>query len=231
MFPLRTARVAGTGVAKGATPLAPLSNVMADFSALSVVAQTVAALLNEACPRDEFTNPDFPVINAGTLNNVAGSLPPTVPALGVTLFPYRVAYNAQHRPVRPRVASTGERFRASLLLDLHFLLTAWANNAAEQLRLLAWAARTLEDTPSLPARFLNRWAPAREAVFGLEESVDLAHEPLSAQDLVSIWEVNKPRQQPSLGYVARMIVVDSHVRVPDAGIVRTRVLDHGALVP
>jgi hypothetical protein len=201
---------------------------MARFSALSVVAQGLAALLSEGRPGGDLRNAVFPIVNASTLNALAGSVP--IPALGVSIFPYRVGYNANRRPVKPRINANGERFRAPLLLDLHVLLTAWATDAGQQLRLLAWAARTFDDTPSLPPGFLNRFGPDGETVFDPTETVELAYEPLAVQELVAIWEVNKARQQPSLSYVVRMIPIDSDVRLPDAGIVRSRNFEHGVLV-
>jgi len=50
----------------------------------------------------------------------------------------------------------GRRYRPSTPLDLWYLLTAWSSEAEEQQRLLGWAIRTLEETPILPAGFLNR---------------------------------------------------------------------------
>jgi hypothetical protein len=55
--------------------------------------------------------------------------------------------------------------------------------------------------------------------------VEIVAEPLSLQDLVAIWEVNKARQQPSLGYVARMISIDSQVTMPEEKLVRSRHFD------
>jgi hypothetical protein len=202
---------------------------MASFSALSVVAQTVAALLSEAALRDEFPSADYPVIGPPTLTTTGSPDPATLPGTGVTVFPYRVTYNTQRRATLPRTNTAGERFRASLLLDLHLLITAWAPGAVQQLRLLGWAARTLEDTPMLTPGLLNRWGPGGEEVFGAAEAVELVAEPLTLQDLVSIWELNKARQQPSLGYIARMIQIDSDVRLPDAGLVRSRNFDQGVL--
>ena len=202
---------------------------MARYPALSVVSRAVAALLDEARSESEFPKADFSLIGTAAINGTETEHD-DIPTTGVSVFPYSVTYNAQRRPASPRVAANGERFRPSILLDLHFLLSAWSSSVFQQMRLLGWAARTLEDTPILSAGFLNRWDSSGEAVFDATESVEIAAEPLAMQDLVAIWEVNKPRMQPSLGYVARMIAIDSDVLLPDVGLVRSRTLNHGVLV-
>lgn len=200
---------------------------MAHPSALAVVAQAVTSLLSESRLQGDLRLSEFTLISCAALSAPSSTDPPSVPGLGVTVFPHRVSYSAQRRPTAARTNSVGERFRPSVLVDLHLLVSAWATSAAQQMHLLGWAARTIEDTPILGAGFLNRFGSAEEPVFDANETIEVVPEPLSMQDLVSIWELNKARQQPSLGYVARMIALDSDVRLPDTGIVRSRVFDHG----
>ena len=133
----------------------------------------------------------------------------------------------------------GTRRRPPVPLDLHFLLTAWAADAGQQQRLLGWAVRTLEDTPILPAGFLNRFAPGGQNVFEPSETVELVGETLTLQDLENIWEVAKARQQPSLGYVARQVAIDSTlgftegrpIEFTDGRPVQTREFGTGTLLP
>src|SRR5262245_3488756 len=100
---------------------------MARYSALSVASRAVAALLEEARSEDEFPKAEFPLIGTALISGVGVADNDTLPSLGVSVFPYRVAYNAQRRPVSPRVTADGERFRAPVLLDLHLLISAWAS--------------------------------------------------------------------------------------------------------
>jgi hypothetical protein len=203
---------------------------MAHHSALALVADSVAALLSDARPPGEFAGADYVVIGSASITDTGSPGLTSVPSLGVSVFPYRVAYNGQRRLVQPRITADGERFRPSLLVDLHLLVSAWAPTGSEQMRLLGWAARTLEDTSTLGPGLLNRWASG-QAAFGPAEAVELVAEPLSLQDVVSIWELNKARIQPSLGYVARMIALDSEVRLAREELVRSRHFDHGVVRP
>jgi hypothetical protein len=201
---------------------------MAHVSALAVVSEAVTALLSESRPSD-LSTASCQLIGSATITATGTPEPQKPPTFGISVFPYRVSYNLQRRLVQPRVSPEGNRFRPSLLVDLHLLVSAWASSGADQMRLLAWAARILEDTPALGSGFLNRGAQADNVVFGPDESVELVAEPLSLQDLVSIWEINKASMQPSLGWVARMIALDSEVALPATGIVRSRNFDYGGM--
>jgi hypothetical protein len=89
---------------------------------------------------------------------------------------------------------------ASLPVDVHYLLTAWADEAHDQQALLGWAARTLHDTPILPPSLLNAQFPE---TFGADETVELSVELHSLSDLASLWALMAPNPQPSVAYVAR----------------------------
>jgi hypothetical protein len=95
-----------------------------------------------------------------------------------------------------------------LPLDLHYLLTAWAADPEKQQRLLGWSMRTLEDTPILPSAILNRYIDKPDT-FRCDEAVEFICDPLSLQDLVSLWDKLKPKYQTSVTYVACMITIDS----------------------
>jgi hypothetical protein len=202
---------------------------VARIAALSTVCQAIEKLLDEAGPRAVFAAAQIAVVGSETIRGDAAALPVSLPLPGISIFPYSVTYNAQRRATVPRVGAGGERFRASLFLDLHLLVTAWSHNASEQLRLLAWAVRKLEDTPVLLASYLNRFSPDGQPVFDPAETVELVAEPLTSQDLVNIWEIDKSKRQPSLGYVARMIVIDSDVRTAESPLVRVRTIEHSTL--
>jgi Pvc16 N-terminal domain len=194
---------------------------MATFQAIAVAGNTIRNLLAEAWSPNIFPGAQFQLFQAANLAT------PPFTDLGVSIYLYRVGYNMTRRNLPPRECLTGERFKPSVSLDLHFLVTAWARKPELQWALLAWAIRTIEDTPALPGGLLNQNAgsdpdgtPAN--VFGEDESVELVGETLSLQDMVNVWEVAKANQQPSVSIVARAILIDSLVEMPDAGLVQTR---------
>jgi uncharacterized protein DUF4255 len=197
---------------------------MATFQAIAVTGNTIRNLLAEAWPRDIFPGAQFRLCQAANL------VSPPFTDLGVSIYLYRVAYNTTRRNLPPRKRLNGDRFKPSLPLDLHFLLTAWARTPEQQWALLAWALRTIEDTSVVPAGLLNQNAGSDpdgtpQNVFSDDESVELVGENLSLQDMVSVWEIAKPNQQPSVSLVARSVLIDSVVELPGAGYAQTRGFD------
>lgn len=197
---------------------------MATFQAIAVTGNTIRNLLAEAWPRDVFPGAQFRLCQAANLAS------PPFTDLGVSIYLYRVSYNLTRRNLPPRRRLNGERFKPSVPLDLHFLVTTWARTPEQQWALLAWAVRAIEDTPVLPAGLLNQNAGSDadgtpQNVFGEDESVDLVAETLSLQDMVSVWEIAKPNQQPSVSFIARSVLIDSLVEMPEGGMVQTRGFD------
>jgi hypothetical protein len=197
---------------------------MATFQAIAVTGNTIRNLLAEAWPRDVFPGAQFRLFQGANL------VTPSFTDLGVSIYLYRVAYNTARRNLPPRKRLNGDRFKSSLALDLYFLLTAWGRSPEQQWSLLAWALRAIEDTPVLPAGLLNQNAGSSEdgtppVVFGNDESVELVGETLSLQDAVSVWEIAKHNQQPSVSIIARSVLIDSTVVMPEAGLVQTRGFD------
>jgi hypothetical protein len=201
---------------------------MASFQAIAVTGNTIRNLLAEASPRHVFPGAEFQLFRTANL------VSPSFTDLGVSIYLYRVAYNATRRNLPSRRHLNGDRFKPSVPLDLHFLLTAWAKAPEQQWALLAWAIRAIEDTPVLPAGLLNQNAGSDpdgtpRNVFGEDESVELVGENLSLQDTVNIWEIARHSQQPSISIVARSVLIDSIVQMPVGEPVQTRAFDLATL--
>ena len=146
---------------------------------------------------------------------------------GVSVFLYRVYVNNSQRSVGARLSLDGRRLRPPLSLDLHFLLTAWAQDASLQHAIAGWMMRALEDTPNFPAGLLNhRFAGS----FHPDESVELAVTELTTEELFRIWEVIvNNAYQISVPYVARVVRIESERLLPaDAGPIQERGLLVGA---
>ena len=120
---------------------------------------------------------------------------------GVSLFLYRVLVNSGIRT--PSGPGTGP---AALPLDLHFLLTPWAAEAAMEQEILGWVMRTLDDTPILTTGLLN----VRVAgVFGPDEVLEVVADQLSNDELLRLWDVLRTDFRPSVQYVARVVRIES----------------------
>jgi hypothetical protein len=191
---------------------------LATYHAIAATGQAILGLLADACPKPEFSGIRFALYQTSDLQK------PEIEE-GLSLYLYRVAVNGSIRNPPPRLGPDGRRYRPSLLIDLHYLLTAWAKTAARQQRLLGWAMRTLEDTPILPQGLLNHYTPERE-VFRPNETVEIILESVGLQDLVNIWEVAKQHQQPSATYLVRAIALESGSDLSEMPLVQTREFDY-----
>jgi len=189
---------------------------MAGYPAIAATSEAVLGLLQSAAVGGEFDGVEFAHYQAGDLAS-----PMTE---GVSLYLYRVTVSA-NRNLPARLGSDGRRYRPPLPLDLHFLVTAWAETAVRQQRLLGFAIRTLEDTPILPVGVLNQHGPEPD-VFRPDEAVELVFESVTVQDTAYIWDVAQTKEQPSATYVARMVEIESQVAVDEVGLVQTRALEY-----
>jgi len=189
---------------------------LATYHAIAATSRAIVGLLDDACPKTEFEKADFELYHASNFEKPM--------AEGISLLLYRVTVNSTLRNLPPRLTPDGTRYRPSLPLDLHYLLTAWAGDPDQQQRLLGWSIRTLEDTPILPAAILNKYID-RPYTFRSDEAVELICDPLPLQDLLSLWDKLKPKFQTSTAYVARMITIDSNLKITEADLVQTRAYD------
>jgi hypothetical protein len=195
---------------------------VAIYPAIAATSEAVRSLLKGAAADTEFAGTDFELFQASNLQKFPEKAT-------VSLYLYRVVVNNAQRNMAPRPAPNGRRRRHPLPLDLHYLLIAWAKDAASQQRALAWCARVLEDTSILPSSLLNAVGPEND-VFFPDETVELTYDPLSLQDLYNVWQVAPTNQQPSLAYVARMVRIESPTTLAEYEPVQTRDFGLGKVI-
>jgi hypothetical protein len=194
---------------------------MARHQAIAATGQAIISLLDDACPA-EFDGASFSLYQPKDFQSPMEE--------GVSLYLYRIAVNGSRRSLPPTIGPDGRKYRPPIPLDLNYLLTAWAKTAGRQQRLLAWALRTLQDSPVLPASFLNNYAPEHD-VFRTHEAVELIFDSLSLQDMNNLWGVMKTAPPLSVTYIVRLIAIESEIPIDDtAKEVQTRVFDAGQLV-
>jgi hypothetical protein len=193
---------------------------MASYPAIAATSDAILGLMQSASIGGEFDGVSFAHYQSGDFESPMSD--------GISLYLYRVTVNA-NRNLPPFRAPNGNRYRPPIPLDVHFLVTAWAETATRQQRMLGFAIRTIEDTPILPSGVLNQHSPEPN-VFRPEESVELVYEMLTVQDVGYIWDVAQTKEQPSAPYVARMVTIESLITTEDADLVQTRELDFARMV-
>ena len=195
---------------------------MAKAAAIAATSDAIRRYLKEA-PHDEFVGLDVDVYQAVDFTK-------PVPAAGrISIFLYRITVNQARRNLPPRLNDEGTiRLRPAIPLDLYYAISAWAQRADLQHRLLGWAIRTLEDAPVFPSSFLNQLQ--QEPVFRKTETVELLCDSWPLQDLGVLWELTKPNVPLSISYVARMVALESTPPQTVAPVVQTRDFDIEELV-
>jgi hypothetical protein len=170
---------------------------MANLLAAHSVGSSLIAYLRNSYPDDlRARHPcDFRLLSSGELagNDDFGTL--------VSLYLYRVTQSEHLRNVPRR----NDPFDAPvpLALDLHYLLTVWADSAVAEHTILAWAMRQLHDRPILDVGALSPeagWTPA--------DFIQIIPAELSNEDVMRIWDALDPAYRLSVSYVARTIRID-----------------------
>jgi hypothetical protein len=174
---------------------------MADFRAVHSVGNSVITYLRNAYPLGDEIAAEFALLSSGEMTTDFS------PTKTVSLYLYRININ-EHLRNRGSVGNASDA-RSPLSLDLHYLLTAWSNNAAEEQLLLAWAMRQLYDIPVLDVSSLSpeggwtsgdvvHWIPA-----------EMTHE-----DMTRIWGALNPPYRLSFPYIARVVRIDPVTDMP-----------------
>ncbi|MGH8932929.1 MAG: DUF4255 domain-containing protein [Egibacteraceae bacterium] len=179
---------------------------MAGFRSIAAVGKSIEMVLNAAYAAEEpiDTGPTrAKLIQTEDLDAVTTTL--MRPALSI--FLYRVDFN---KAMRASWSATGNTDgRAHLPLDLHYLLTAWADNAEHEHRVIGRSMQALEQLGALSGPLLypdGEWLPG--------ESVQLYLEDMATDDLMRTFDSLMAGFRLSIPYIARVVVVSSDETVP-----------------
>jgi hypothetical protein len=129
----------------------------------------------------------------------------------LSLFLHRVTINNHLRSTR------GGAPVGPLGLDLHILLTIWAEKAEDEHVLLAWAMRELHQHP-----FLDRSSLSAEANWAPDEQINIAPADLPPEELARIWEAAHRGYRLSYPFVARVVRIGVDPQPDAAPVVATR---------
>lgn len=199
---------------------------MAGLYAIAAVSESIRGILFEARPQPEFVAADIKILQLSDFRDA--SVKPVEE--GISILLYRTVVSTQQRTLSVRMDAQGNRSAPALPIDLYFLLTVWGKTADKQHRLLGWMMRLLEDTTTIGAGLLNHYGRP-DRMFDDSESITLIHDPLSLADMANLWDVLKPNVQLSVGYIARMVYIES-LEQPESGErVQTRMYEMANFTP
>jgi hypothetical protein len=195
---------------------------MATYQAISAVSQAIVHLMRSQFSPAEFgdNNLEFDVYAAEDFQNAM--------EMGVSVFLYRVSVNGVYRTPSGRLTPDGRRQRTMLPLDLHFLLTVWANEPSLQHQIVGWMMRVLEDTPSLVNGQLNHQSAG---IFQPDETVELTVGEMSNDEFFHLWEIlGSKNYHVSVPYLARVVRIESGLAYSQGAPVQERLFDARKLV-
>lgn len=180
---------------------------MATSAGIAGVAKSVERLLKLRFAQEEPTTGTTPtgvlLVNADQLKNG-----PQLP--GLTIYLYRIEIN---RTMRPGWSAVGHHDGVGHLpLDLHFLLTAWATDAEDELRILGRAMELLEATPILTGPLLHS---LNENMWSGGESIQLLADEVPSEAVLRIFDLWPARHKLSVSYLARVMRLDTRPARPD----------------
>lgn len=186
---------------------------MASYRSIQVACEAVLDVLRDNVP-DELSEQEleFEVYTSRSFNHQ----PMTA---GVSLMLYRIYPNTVVRTPGGRFSAEGRRKRSRLPVDLHFILTVWAQSASLQHTLAGWMMREFESHSVLPSALLNR----RETAFRSDEALEIVLGDLDTENLFRLWEtVAQNAYNLSVPYVIRTLMIESDEWVDDAKPAQTR---------
>lgn len=189
---------------------------MATHDAIYGVSNSIKSLLIDSYP-SAWGTPQVDLVHPTAISGGIGDR-----KNGFTISLYRVSVSGTQRPQTPRRSEKdGKLYRPSRLVDLHYLITPWANAVDRQHQMLGWLITVIEDMEALSSALLNRNL-ADPHTFGPTESVQLGIEALPLTEHFNLWDKLRNGFPPSVTCVARMVALDSMRPIEEAALVHTR---------
>lgn len=193
---------------------------MAGFAGIAAAGKSIEMLLNACFEELQPLDPPAPappgkktksVLVRTTdfdLSNVSTVISP--PALSV--FLYRVDFNKAMRAAWS--AASEQDGRSHLALDLHYLITPWADNAEDEHRILGRAMQCMETTPILTGPLLHS-----SGEWDAGESIQLVLEEVSNEAVMRMFDSLPADYRLSVPYIARVMRLDGLDAAPEGRVI------------
>ncbi len=184
---------------------------MANLQAIHSVGNSLIIYLRNAYPEPlRSTQPC-------SFSLLCGSEVANVPSQGTTLslFLYRVTFDQNLRNTGPAFDRAGNP--PPLSVNLHYLLTVWADSASIEQTILAWAMHELQRRPVLDSSSLSP-----DAEWNAGDVVQIIPEERTTEDMMRVWDALEPSYRLSVSYVARVVRIDVGVEPEVPAVVATR---------
>jgi len=185
---------------------------MANIYSINSVGSSIMQFLRNTYPqelRDAYPC-DFRIVSSGEMAESTEEF-----NTSVTLYLYRIIIN-EHVRNAPAANQHGST-RVPLSVDLHFMLSIWADSAAAEHTLCAWVMNKLHQHPIMDVSSLTE-----EGGWSTDDVVHIIPAELSNEDLMRIWDAISPFYRLSVSYIARVIRIDGEDSETGLPVVATR---------
>ena len=191
---------------------------MAGFAGIAAVGKSVELLLN-ACFEDQqpLDRPGIPgnktkAVLVRTRDFEQAKIATSIGSPALSIFLYRVDFNKTMRAAWS--ATSGQDGRSHLGLDLHYLITPWAENAEDEHRILGKAMQCLESTPILGGPLLHS-----SGEWDAGESIQMVLEEISTEAVMRTFDSLPTDYRLSVPYIMRVIRLDGRVAATEGPVV------------
>lgn len=183
---------------------------MSGYAGIAAVGKSIERLLNLAfSERQPVPGKNTRAVLVKTDDLMPKNVPTAIGPYALSIFLYRVDFNKAMRAAWSAVGHADGK--GHLALDLHFLLTPWADNAEHEHLILGRAMQVLEYTPVLSGPLL--YAPvlpyADEPLATTSEAVQLLLEEISTEALMRTFDSLPTDYRLTVPYVARVVRIDT----------------------
>lgn len=185
---------------------------MAGFAGIAAIGKSLERLIN-LCFEEEQRDADqqhwlvpnkkTKAVLVRTADFEDNAVATSIGSPALSIFLYRVDFNKTMRAAWSAVSS--QDGLAHLPVDLHFLLTPWAENAEFEHRILGKAMQCLETTPILSGPLLY---PSLFTAWAANESIQILLEDITTEALMRTFDSLPTDYRLSVCYVARIIRLD-----------------------
>ena len=185
---------------------------MANIYSVNSVGGSIMQFLRNAYPQElRETHPcDFRIVSSGELAESTEEFNTTL-----TLYLYRIIIN-EHVRNKPSAHQPGES-NIPLSVDLHFMLSIWADSAAAEHTICAWVMSQLHQHPIMDVSSLTE-----EGGWSKDDVVHIIPAELSNEDLMRIWDAIAPYYRLSVSYIARVVRIVGDETETGLPVVATR---------
>ncbi len=185
---------------------------MADYAAIAAAGRSIERLLNAAFEEDEpVDGSKTRAVLVRTSDFEPNAVATSIGSPALSVFFYRVDFNKTMRAAWSAVGSQDGRGR--LAVDIHFLITPWADNSEFELRIIGKAMQCLETTPILSGPLLHP-----SASWGSNESIQVVMEEITTEAVMRTFDSLPTDFRLSVPYIARIARIDSRQARPETPV-------------